>query len=246
MNDVMGAMGTVLARCPAILTGTGSKADVTMKLDKSTKPVEVILDCTEGISKVMDSGAMAAAGEDASVSVSKYVMTLTYKSFNAADEIAVPEEVKARLLPAAEMTALTTSWKAALPARTTLRNRPGVCGSALYPNADGTYTLESYWVRAPSISRSHRTESLFRQHLSVLYVSKNEDFDEISATYTLTSVTIPTMSWPNITWAMSPTTRRARITPISRYRKSRRSRWFKPRGKLYEDKLYLRRGGKLY
>ncbi len=194
MNDMVGAMADSLGDTVGDIDWSSFKADITMKIDKSTKePVEMIFDCSEGISKVMDS-AMASAGADGSVSISKYVVTATYNSFNDVDEIVVPDEVKEAAVSSGGDDSLDSFLDGDVSGEgETEPDQEPVGGpeetvAPLVQNPDGTYTLKAYWGDGSAniaVPEGYEMSPYSDENYFSFDYTGNGDFDEVNVYYSL-------------------------------------------------------------
>lgn len=135
MQDVMGMMSEDMDDLYGDMDWSEFSADITVKIDKSTRlPVEMTMDCGEGMSNLMDS---MTGTDDTEVSIDTFSITYTFLGFDDVEEIKVPDDVKEAAENGEESE--NGSFEDFLgEAEDELENE------GLAANADGTYTLKEY------------------------------------------------------------------------------------------------------
>lgn len=197
MNELMGGLGSDMGAVSADIDWSKFEASVAVKLDKDSKQiVEVVMDCTDGLSAVMEDALAQAGVSDAGVTVGKYALTMTNISYDSVDEIVVPDEVKNAAVSADEdsLEDFLGGEEDGLNEEETDPIDEGFTvpdtdeEAALAPNADGTYTLKSYGDEASvNLAVPEGFSITPYSDSSYLYFDfdANETFDELSFLYTI-------------------------------------------------------------
>ena len=110
LKDIMNSVNTEdgLLEGSEDLNYKDMNIDITCYFDKETKnPISIEMDCTEGISKAINSSDDEKDSQDnmlgeGSIEVKEFSIKLTYNSFDSVDEIEVPKEIKDNAIKATD------------------------------------------------------------------------------------------------------------------------------------------------
>ncbi len=194
MEDMMGEMSDSMGEMSGEMDWSKFSADVTMKIDKKTMlPVEMIMDCSEGMSELMES---AAGGSGVAAKVDSFTLTFVYTGFDNVNEIVVPEEAKSASSDGTGDNQLDDflGGNGNEPGSTEESTPAGESESGekagVTPNADGSYTLKNF-LGDGSVNIGAPDGYALNPYSDETYLAftdtNEQDFDDVYLTYRLSS-----------------------------------------------------------
>ena len=190
MQDLMGGMAESMDEVSGTMDWSAFSADVTLKVNRETKmPAQVVMDCGDSLSALLES----SSEDSASVGIDKYVITITFHEFDNVEEIVVPEEAKSAVEGNSDTDGNFDDFlneTESEGAETQESETDETAEEGPVANADGTYTLNSYWGEGSvniGVPQGFEVSPYSDDTYLAFVDTYNKDLDSVYLSYNLSS-----------------------------------------------------------